>query len=270
MFARSATAFVLAACSLLAGCASTTPIDKPIWPQGSSDEVQVRQSLQQLVREHPNLKVVLRVPNVTTTVTQSAQAQNANSTARILNSAYDEIEKKLFEAGFVVRDRALLTSLLSNEGIASYKEIQSRVDTDLIIDISSLRFNQPEDWVTTKSYLGPSGPAVLPFPYEDYSMGEAVATVEAKFVIVATGEVGGIVDMHVPICSKIPCPFTYFQDDFNSTDDLYISGADKDSAAYDQASRTLTYIWKTGSGRGSINYAAGAIGDKIANILKAQ
>src|SRR6185312_4197161 len=109
------------------------------------------------------------------------------------------------------RDRALLNNLMNEKGITSYKDIQSRVDTDIIIDVSSLRFNHPQDWLFSRSYLTDTGE-----PGNAGMVGEAVASVEAKFIIVATGEVGGIVTLHVPICTTINCSFYYY----NYSDDL--------------------------------------------------
>lgn len=247
---------------LLAGCATTTPIDRPLWPEVAPDEVSVRPTLTQLVKDHPSLKVVLRVPNVTSNVTQSQTAQNGTN----LNSAYDEIEKKLFNAGFTVRDRALLSSLIDKEGITSYKEIQKRVDTDLIIDVSSLEFNEPNDWLTTRGYAGPAGEATLQ-SYEGLNMGQAVATVEAKFIIVETGEVGAIVTLRVPVCTQITCSYEFFDDGMGS-DNLSMTDPNKYSWIYDQNSHTLTYLWSTGTGPGTVTQAADLIAQKIVDVLK--
>ena len=77
--------------------------------------------LTQLVHANPALKVVLRVPNAAVNVTQS-QGVQTDSAESLLNSAYDAIEKRLFKAGFVVRDRALLNNLMNEKGITSYEE----------------------------------------------------------------------------------------------------------------------------------------------------
>jgi len=258
MSARSlVTTLLLLAASLLGGCATTLNINSPNWPPVTPDDVSVRPSLKQLVKEHPSLKVVLRVPNVTTNVTQAGQTLSGNAG---LDHAYDEIEKKLFDAGYVVRDRALLSSLIDKEGITSYKEIQTRVDTDLIIDVSNLHFNDPQDWITTQNYaggnLGPYG----------YTMGEAVATVEAKFIIVETGEVGAIVTLHLPVCAYSSCDYNYFDDGMG---DISFGFADANRAGqYDQNSQTYTYLWGQGSGPGSINQAADTIAQKIVDVLK--
>src|ERR1041384_3668201 len=90
---------------LLSGCATTQSynISQVIWPPAPQDEINVRPALTKLVHENPSLKVVLRVPNVSTNVTQSQTGQSGGADLS-LNGAYDIIEKRLFKAGFVVRD----------------------------------------------------------------------------------------------------------------------------------------------------------------------
>ena len=247
--------------SLLAGCA-TAPIEiaSPAWPPVAADEINVHPTLRQLVEQHPSLKVVLRVPSVTVNVTQ---AQTNNN----LNGAYDEIEKQLFKAGFVVRDRALLSSLIDKEGITSYQEIQARVDTDLIIDVSSLEFNDPQSMVFTKNYLGDGGQLAGFGPDFPYSMGEAVASVEAKFIIVHSGEVAGIVTLHVPLCEHEVCPYEAVEDPLNG-DSLSAPAQPDHLANFDQNTNTVTYLWSNGTGPGSITEAADLLGQRIVAVLK--
>ncbi|HEX6550284.1 MAG TPA: hypothetical protein VF117_06385 [Gammaproteobacteria bacterium] len=270
MRAKLTNTALLICLAFLGGCATTSTlnINHINWPAPQPDEINIRPSLRQLVHDHPTLKVVLRVPNVTTNVTQSQGGQNAGAAEALLNNAYDDIEKRLFNAGFVVRDRALLSNLINERGITSYKDIQSRVDTDLIIDVSSLRFNQPQDWLLTPNYTSDDGVV----GNAGTSMGEAVAYVEAKFIIVESGEVGGIVTLHVPICESVKCSYYsyYFNDglgdvqssfDANSTDKGYVAFKDQNSGA-------VVYLWGTGNGPGSINSAADIIAQKIVNALK--
>ncbi|HEY4128009.1 MAG TPA: hypothetical protein VGN70_08180 [Gammaproteobacteria bacterium] len=247
---------------LLAGCASNTALDKPAWPAMTPDDVSVRPSLKQMVKDHPSLKVVLRVPNVTSNVTQAQTAQSGAN----LNGAYDEIEKKLFNAGFIVRDRALLSSLIDKEGITSYQEIQKRVDTDLIIDVSSLEFNDPGDWLVTKEYSGPDGQPVPLESDDGLSMGQAVATVEAKFIVVQTGEVGAIMTLRVPVCGQINCTYNYFDDGMGG-DRLSMTDQNRYAWVYDENSHTLSYLWSTGSGPGTVTQAADLIAQKIVDVL---
>lgn len=253
---------------LLAGCVSTQSfnITRVNWPQAPADEVDVRPTLTQLVKSHPSLKVVLRVPNVTSNVTQAQTAQAGSSEAS-LNGAYDIIEKRLFKAGFIVRDRALLSSLIDKEGISSYQEIQKRVDTDLIIDVSSLKFNDPQDWLITDSYQTDSGDAS-----SAGKVGEAVASVEAKFIIVATGEVGGIVTLHVPICESVNCTYSYYNyaDDLNGIYNSSFKASSSDQGylnIQDQNTAANVYLWGGGAGNGGINHAADLIAQKIVSAL---
>lgn len=251
----------------LAGCAVeywqgtvAETITQPIWPAVPADQVNVHQNLKDLVKAHPTLKVVLRVPNVTTNVTQS---QNAGS----LDSAYDRIESQLFDAGFTVRDRALLSNLIEKEGITSYKDIQARIDTDLIIDISSLQFNDRRQWLTTNTYINASGlPAATP-AFD--TMGQAVASVEAKIIIVETGEVGGILTLKIPICGQIHCMFehsrnaTYGTDTFGNKTDLPHIYSLNDGGV-------TAFLWDAGDGPGTVTQAADLLAQKIIAVLKQQ
>jgi len=212
--------------------------------------------------------VVLRVPNANNNVTQSQSSQVSGTENAVLNSAYDDIEKRLFEAGFVVRDRALLSTLIQNQGLTSYKDIQSRIDTDLIIDISSLRFNDPGDWLTTNQYTGDDGSQDTAFDYNDnenYGMGQAVASVEAQFIIVATGDVGGIVRLQVPICREISCQFDYSNDGLGDTQ---FSQVGNQSATFTQNTDSVTYLWANGNGPGTFSQAADLIAKKLVQVLQ--
>ncbi len=260
-------AVLLLTAFMLAGCASDEVITKPDWPSLSPDEVVVHPSLQQLLATHHPLKVVLRVPNANNNVTQSQSGQVSGTENAVLNSAYDDIEKRLFEAGFVVRDRALLSTLIQNQGLTSYKDIQSRIDTDLIIDISSLSFNDPGNWLVAKQYTGDDGSQDTADDYVGgyYSMGQAVASVEAQFIIVATGDVGGIVRLQVPICRQILCKYDYSNDGLGDTN---ISSMGPQSATYVQNTETVAYLWGTGSGPGSFKQAADLIAQKLVQVLQ--
>ena len=254
---------------LLSACAigpSVSPIgiENPIWPPLPADEIDVHPSLKQLVHEQSSLKVVLRVPNVTVNVTQSTANAGTNTS---LNGAYDEIEKALFKAGFVVRDRALLSSLIDKEGITSYQEIQKRVDTDLIIDISSLEFNDIQSMVVTRTYPGPDGAPVAFTPDYQFNMAQAVATVEAKLIIVHSGEVAGIVTLRVPVCGQVNCPFDAIMDPSNGNS-LAARGLPNHASIFDQSTNYVSYVWTSGAGPGSISQAADLIGQKIVAVLK--
>jgi hypothetical protein len=269
MFAKTLKLAAFAACLLLSGCATTQSynITRVNWPPAPQDEIDVRASLTQLVHANPALKVVLRVPNVSNNVTQSQTGQSGSADTS-LNGAYDIIEKRLFKAGFVVRDRALLNNLMNEKGITSYKEIQSRVDTDLIIDVSSLKFDDPQDWLVSQDYITDSQEAVG----GSGRVGEAVATVEAKFIVVSTGEVGGIVTLHVPICQSVNCTFNYynFSDDLNGVYDIRFTANSQDAgyiASQDNQTGQVTYLWGPGAGPGGINHAADLIAQKIVDAL---
>lgn len=162
------------------------PLGKPAWPE-VSDEVNVRPSLKQWLHDHPEPKVVLRVPRAMTNVAEAESAATATDSGH----AYDLVEKAFFKKGFTVRDRAMLANLLKDDKINSYKEIKSRVDTDLIVEISSLRFNDAGDLSKTTTYENGEGPEA----------GSAVATMEVKIINVETGEVGALMTLRQSLCS---------------------------------------------------------------------
>jgi len=70
------------------------------------------------------ISVVLRTPRTTSNITQEVQ----NS------EIYNSIERNLMNAGYTVRDRALLEKLVMNEQL-SYESIAEKIKVDLIIEI---------------------------------------------------------------------------------------------------------------------------------------
>ena len=247
---------LLAAAAVLAGLALPSCAPEHVrvkdldWTLPAQD-VNIRPSLRAWLKTHPEPKVVLRVPNAQVLVTESGRpSQQSRADAAVdYNHVYDLIEKALFKAGFVVRDRALLANLLKDEKINSYKEIRSRVDTDLIIEISSLRFNDPADVAKTQSYRDDQG-----HPLGGEVLGQAVAHMEAKVVMVETGEVGGILDVHRSRCSVEPaCVYTL---GFNS----YAFNRENLSS--------WAYLWQRGNGPNGIDAATSLLAQQLVASLR--
>jgi hypothetical protein len=103
-------------------------------------EIVIKQELRDFLKKNPNPRIVLRVPSTTTNVTSAESERNAD-----YNSLYGRIEKELMKAGFTVRDRSLLNNLLSSGQNLSYKEIGEKTETDIIIEIISIRTNKISD-----------------------------------------------------------------------------------------------------------------------------
>lgn len=257
---KSLSTLLLCVIALLGGCVTIDTLD-PRWPASARDEISVRPSLRQLLANGRELKVVLRVPNAQSSVTSSEKAQAVSDQESMLTAAYDTIEKKLFEAGFVVRDRALLTNLLRGE-ITTYQEIKTRVDTDLIIDLSSLRFNAIQDRLVTTNYVNQQG---VPGTLAEWTprMGQSVASVQAKIIIVATGEVGGIITLSSPVCGRVSCRYM-LQDGYY----MYLPQGSQVSVVDDEANKAKVYTWASGTGVGSVADAAERIAEKIVQALQ--
>ena len=90
------------------------------------DEISMSPDLRQFIDKNKNkqISVVLRVPHTTSTITKE-----------VLNDEfYNVIEQKLVNAGFAVRDRALLEKLIITEQ-ASYESIGKKIKADIIIEL---------------------------------------------------------------------------------------------------------------------------------------
>jgi hypothetical protein len=99
----------------------TTTVEKP--------DIVITPELRGFLKNNPNPRLVVRVPSVSTVVT-------ADNTYKNYSNLYGQIERVLMEAGFTVRDRGLLTSLLAS-GQSNYKEIGEKAEVDLIIEIAA-------------------------------------------------------------------------------------------------------------------------------------
>lgn len=97
------------------------------------NEIMIRPELRQLLSEKKgNIKIVLRVPTLVPQVSQSEIEKR--------NKLYDLVERHLYKAGFIVRDRALLEKVLES-GPTSFQDMATKVDTDLILEIISIDTN---------------------------------------------------------------------------------------------------------------------------------
>ncbi len=129
-------------------------------------------------------KIVLRVPSPQANLT-GEQAKQSNS----FDEAYNTLEKELLKAGFTVRDRALLTEVLTDNPDIDYSSIRAKIDTDVILEVVSLR----EHDFSTSSYTfadsGLPGTAGAPLRMTGWRM-------EVKMIIVETGEIGAMYTLY--------------------------------------------------------------------------
>jgi hypothetical protein len=121
--------FVFSSCTKLYYVKSTSQ---------KQNEISISPDLRQFVNKNKQISVVLRTPRTTSNVTQEVQ----NS------ELYNTIERRLMNAGFVVRDRALLEKLLVNEQL-SYESIAQKIKVDLIIEVVE---NLRQDNIPTKIF----------------------------------------------------------------------------------------------------------------------
>jgi hypothetical protein len=111
---------LIQSCTTLRGTV-TTKVEEP--------EIAITPELRAFLKNNPNPRLVVRVPSVSTVVT-------ADNTYKDYSNLYGQIERVLIEAGFTVRDRGLLASLLAS-GQSNYKEIGEKAEVDLIIEIAA-------------------------------------------------------------------------------------------------------------------------------------
>lgn len=125
-----------------------------------------------------NTSIVLRVP----TISQGITSEDTN------NGFYIDLEKKLMQSGFVVRDRALLESLLVAQNTdKGYSSIYEKIDTDLILQIDNIKLDQ-------KYY--PNEYIIDGVKYYDDKNNEyfvQYAEIDARVVMIKEGEIGEII-----------------------------------------------------------------------------
>ena len=103
---------------------------------------------------------------------------------------YNQIEKNLLRAGFTVRDRGLLNNLMT-ENMTDYKEIGTRIQTDIIIEILyvDLHVNSFMD-ATDESGRNMALARTL-------RLNVQTAEMDCKFIIVEKSVTGAIATLHV-------------------------------------------------------------------------
>ena len=156
-------------------------------PIPKHDEISISPEFRQFVSKNKQqISVVLRTPRTTSNVTQETQ----NS------ELYNTIERRLMNAGFIVRDRALLEKLLVNEQ-SSYESIAQKVKADLIIEVmENTRYNN----IPTKMYRKKDNKEVDIIPFDKLS----IITYKFSFriVIVETGASSGFFTFHYIPCTS--------------------------------------------------------------------
>ena len=97
--------------------------------QSPPSETFTTNKLKAFLKDNPNPKVVLRVPNAKSSATE----EDANT------YIYNTIEKELLKHNFIVRDRALFNEIIRKSGDrVDYSEIKKKTDTDIILELTNL------------------------------------------------------------------------------------------------------------------------------------
>lgn len=139
-----------------------------------ASDVSLKDSWKAYVAQNPSPKIVLRVPGNRKDITQAEMIQN--------ESLYNDIEKRLLQGQFTVRDRSLLNEVLTRAGQElSYSEIGRRIDTEIILEIVSFR---PMTMIGTRHVEGAAAP---PAPADVFG-----AVLEGRIIMVTSGEVVGM------------------------------------------------------------------------------
>jgi hypothetical protein len=182
---KRALLIVAGLCGLAAaGCA---PAFIRALPQIPEDEAITRPSLAGMAMQPGSTyKVVLRVPTA-----QRIVAEEERRATGELDQAYNIIEKEFLKTGFTVRDRALLSEVLRTNPNLDYRSIRDKIDTNFIIEVVSLtKFD-----FSTRDYEIVSGrsrhTSFAPLKLEGWRL-------EAKIILVETGEIGGIFTHYAP------------------------------------------------------------------------
>jgi len=154
----------------------------------AGSEIQFTPELRQLLQDIPKPKIVIRVANPSTNVTEADK----------FNSYINEIEKMFVKNGYTVRDRALLENLMRG-GNNDYQGIKAKIDTDLIIDILALNF---DTLTRVHSFVNKATQEKEPFLTEQTYIECGIAILECRVTIIDRGQLGGLFTLKTSPCDK--------------------------------------------------------------------
>lgn len=159
----------------------------------ASNEIVSTPELKNMLKAIPRPKIVIRVANPSTNVTEADR----------FNSYINEIEKVFVQKGFTVRDRALLENLMKS-GNLDYKGIKDKIDTDLIIDILALNF---ENTTVARKFFNKTTQQEESFATDQTFIECGVATLECRVTIVSQGQLGGLFVLRISPCDTLVADF---------------------------------------------------------------
>jgi hypothetical protein len=169
------------------GC-MTTFVGKAKPNVSAGNEIVLTAELKTLLNEIPKPKIVIRVPNPPSNVTEAEK----------FNSYINQIEKVFIQNGYIVRDRALLENLMRS-GNMDYKSIKDKIDTDLIIDILGLEFDIPNP---VKTFFNETTQKEEPFASPQNYIDCMKAKLECRLTIVDKGQLGGLITIFASRCDS--------------------------------------------------------------------
>jgi hypothetical protein len=152
----------------------------------AKNEIIITKELKKLLAENPKPKLVVRVPNPPANVTEADK----------FNVYVNIVEKTFIQRGFTLRDRALLENILK-AGTSDYRTIGEKIDTDIIIDILSLKFNLSNK-VTT--FFNKTRNKQDKFLAENMYVDCHTAQLECRLTIVQKGQLGGMFTFFLSPC----------------------------------------------------------------------
>lgn len=152
----------------------------------AGNEIVITPELKKLLQTIPKPKIVIRVTNPPTNVTAADR----------FNSYINEIEKIFVQKGYTVRDRALLENLMRSGNI-DYKGIKDKIDTDLIIDILGLNFDNS---TVSRSFFNKTTQKEESFATVETYVECGIATLECRVTIVDRGQLGGLFTLRTSPC----------------------------------------------------------------------
>ena len=144
--------------------------------------------LRNLLEQNPMPKIVIRVPRPAMSVTEAEE----------FNRYINTIEKIFIRNGYIVRDRTLLENLMKSES-QDYMTIGKKIDTDIIIDILSLRFDVPNQ---IRSFYSSKTGGTEVFRNNNNFIDCELAKLECRITIVEKGQLGGVFTFYTSRCDS--------------------------------------------------------------------
>lgn len=153
----------------------------------NENEIYTTEKLSSFLAQNKKPKVVLRVSNTSTNLTDQEN----------IDYLYNTIENQLLKSGFIVRDRQLFNQIAGNDSNnIDYQKIKEKSDTDLIIELTKL---DPSILYKTNKYYNKNNKEKI----EDYKTYERYgASVEFKVVTIDNNEYGGVYKFNYAPCTE--------------------------------------------------------------------